>query len=81
MKDVDKAILRLLAKSGLKLTPSNIAENTGYSGGYIRKRCSKLAEFDILEKDDAGSHPFYRITEQGRAYLEDEGHVEGFGNG
>lgn len=77
MKDVDKAILGLLVESELKLTPSNIAENTGYSGGYIRKRCTRLAEFGVLEKDDAGSHPFYQVTEKGRSYFNGEIQVDG----
>ena len=68
-KDVEKAILNLLTESGLSLTPSNIAKNTGYSGGYIRKECNRMAELGLLEKEDEGGHPFYSVTEKGRKYL------------
>ena len=68
-KDVEKAILGLLAETGLSLTPSNIAKNSGYSGGYIRKECNRLASAGFLEKEDDGGHPFYSVTETGRKYL------------
>ena len=72
VKDVEKAILGLLKNAELELTPSNIARNTGYSGGYIRRECNRLSSLDLLEKDDTGSNPFYSITDRGRAYLSGE---------
>ena len=69
VRDVEKAVLQLLVDSDLELTPSNIARNTGYSGGYVRKECNRLAEVGLLEKENAGSNPFYSITGRGRAYL------------
>ncbi|MCU4743371.1 helix-turn-helix domain-containing protein [Natronoglomus mannanivorans] len=69
MKDVERAILRLLADSELSLTPNNIAKNTGYSNGYIRRECNRLADLGALEKDAEGSNPFYTITEEGKTYL------------
>lgn len=72
MKDVERAILQLLNKTELELTPSNIARNTGYSGGYARKECNRLASLGLLDKDSTGSHPFYSINDRGRAYLAGE---------
>lgn len=68
-KDVEKAILSLLAESGLSLTPTNIAKNTGYSSGYVRKECNRMAEENLLDKEDEGGHPFYSVTEKGQQYL------------
>jgi DNA-binding transcriptional regulator PaaX len=72
VRDVEREILRILSKSELSLTPSNIAKNTGYSGGYIRKECNRMAKQGLLQKDDAGTNPFYSISDRGRAYLEGE---------
>ncbi|WP_425494390.1 winged helix-turn-helix domain-containing protein [Natronoglomus mannanivorans] len=72
MKDVERAILRLLADSELSLTPNNIAKNTGYSNGYIRRECNRLAKEGMLEKDAEGSNPFYTITEKGATHLKNE---------
>lgn len=69
--DVERAVLRLLAESDLQLTPNNIARNTGYSAGYVRKQCLQLSEGGYLERDDEGTNPFYAITEPGREYLEE----------
>ena len=68
-KDVEKAILSLLTESGLSLTPTNIAKNTGYSSGYMRKECNRMSSEGLLEKEDEGGHPFYSVTEKGRQYL------------
>jgi len=68
-KDVEKAILSLLADSELSLTPTNIAKNTGYSSGYIRKECNRMAGEGLLQKEDEGGHPFYSVTEMGQQYL------------
>jgi predicted transcriptional regulator len=69
VKDVEKAILDILETSELELTPANIAKNAGYSRGYVRQECTRLESLGLLEKDDTGSHPFYSITDEGRAYL------------
>ena len=66
---MEKAILGLLAETGLSLTPSNIAKNSGYSSGYVRKECNRLASEKLLKKEDDGGHPFYSVTEKGRKYL------------
>ncbi|WP_245154564.1 winged helix-turn-helix domain-containing protein [Halorussus marinus] len=76
-KDVEKAILRLLAESDLSLTPTNIAKNTGYSGGYIRKECNRMSKENLLEKEDEGGHPFYSVTEKGRMYLAGDHNTRG----
>jgi DNA-binding IclR family transcriptional regulator len=70
--DAEQAILTLLQESELSLTPSNIAYNTAYSGGYVRKLCNSMAKAGYLEKDDTRGNPFYSITENGLAYLESE---------
>lgn len=69
--DVQRAVLRLLAENRLQLTPNNIARNTGYSAGYVRKQCVELSEAGYLARDD-GTNPFYGITPEGRAYLDGE---------
>lgn len=71
-KDVEKAILGILAESGLSLTPTNIAKNTGYSSGYVRKECNRMARESFLDKEDEGGHPFYSITDKGQKYLAGE---------
>ncbi len=70
--DVQRAVLRLLAESGLQLTPNNIARNTGYSAGYVRKQCVELSEAGYLARDDDGTNPFYQITPKERTYLDGE---------
>lgn len=70
--DVQRAVLRLLAENELQLTPNNIARNTGYSAGYVRKQCVSLAEEGYLDRDDDGTNPFYEITRAGRTYLDGE---------
>jgi len=72
VKDVEKAVLRLLDETELELTPSNIGRNTGYSGGYVRQECNRMAKQGLLKKDDAGTNPFYSISDRGQAYLDGE---------
>jgi len=76
-KDVEKAILSLLAETGLSLTPTNIAKNTGYSSGYVRKESNRMAGEGLLQKEDEGGHPFYSITEKGQQYLDDDIDISG----
>lgn len=70
LKDSEKAILRLLKESGLELTPSNIAKNTGYSAGYIRQECKRLEAEGLLQTENEAGHPFYAITDKGGKRLE-----------
>jgi DNA-binding transcriptional regulator PaaX len=72
VKDVEKAVLRILEDSELELTPANIAKNAGYSRGYIRQECTRMESLGLLKKNDTGSHPFYSISDKGRAYLAGE---------
>lgn len=57
------------------LTPDNIAKNTGYSNGYIRRECNRLAKEGALEKDAEGSSPFYTIIETGEKYLRENPNI------
>lgn len=72
MKAADQAILQLLGPPRrLELTPGNIARNTGLSRGYTSTRLRSLVDNDLVEVDEAeGSHPFYRISDQGERFLE-----------
>mgnify|MGYP002125793776 FL=1 len=70
MKDVEKAILRFLKEHDIWMTPNNIAKNTGYSRGYIQQECRGLLNDGYIQSDDQPGDPFYRITEDGREYLE-----------
>jgi DNA-binding IclR family transcriptional regulator len=67
--DAQLAVLGLLAESDLQLTPNNIARNTDYSAGYVRKQCIELVTSGHLARDDDGTNPFYEITSTGRAHL------------
>ena len=74
MKAADQSILQLLGPpKSLELTPSNIARNTGLSRGYTSGRLQVLLDHDLLDVDEeSGSHPYYSISEKGRAYLSGE---------
>ncbi|MBZ6494355.1 winged helix-turn-helix domain-containing protein [Natrinema longum] len=81
MKAADQAILQLLGPpKPLELTPGNIARNTGLSRGYTSSRLSVLVDNGLVEVDEQeGSHPFYNLSDQGRAYLEGKLSLEDLG--
>lgn len=64
--------LEILADSDLWLTPNNIARNAGYKAGTIRNEIPGLLDEDLIESDKQPGDPFYRITDDGRAYLAGE---------
>lgn len=65
-------VLKLLRDHDLKLQSNNVAENLGMSLGYARQ-CLKWAERrDLVKVDDEGKRPFYRITDLGRRYLDND---------
>ncbi|MFP8957156.1 winged helix-turn-helix domain-containing protein [Natrialbaceae archaeon A-CW3] len=74
MKAADQAILQLLGSpKPLELTAGNIARNTGLSRGYTSGRLSVLVDHGLVEVDEEeGSHPFYSLSEKGKAYLAGE---------
>lgn len=72
MTPSEEATLELLDNSGLELTASNIAFNIGKSGAYIQQLCNDMANKGLLEKFNRAGHPFYSITDRGRAYLDGE---------
>lgn len=66
LTDGEKAVLRILGESGLELSPSDIAHNTGYSQDYVRKVCKSLLEEGYVEMAGRSGNPFYKCTELGR---------------
>jgi Mn-dependent DtxR family transcriptional regulator len=69
---LDERILELLQEDedGF-MRPSEIADDSRipYSPQYVGERCQKLASNGLLQEV---SNAVYRITEEGRAYLEGE---------
>jgi len=74
MKAADQSILQLLGPpKKLSMTTSNIAKNTGLSRQHVSRRANILVENGLLEvEEEDGSHPFYSISDKGRALLKGE---------
>lgn len=64
----DDTILELVREHG-NLTPTAIEDLGGPSAGHARNRCPRLAEYGLLVRISRG---LYNITEEGRAYLDEE---------
>ena len=69
MNQTDDRILETLDESDLILTPAVLAKNLEYSRSWVSERISKLRETGLVENVDGS---YYRITDQGRAYLAGE---------
>lgn len=67
-----QTVLSFLREHDIYLQSTNVAKNVGYSHSYSRDILKWCHERDLVEKDDEGHHPFYRITDLGRRYLDDE---------
>lgn len=66
MMPVDQAILQLLAApKPLRLSPNNIAANTGYSRSHVSRRCQVLVDHGLLEVERNGD-PFFSVSELGQ---------------
>lgn len=71
MVRVDDAILQTLYRSELWLSAPGLAVNTGYNKEYVRKACKRLESDELLESDESRGGPYYRITDKGKRYVEE----------
>ncbi|WP_331233955.1 helix-turn-helix transcriptional regulator [Natronorarus salvus] len=62
MRPLDDAILEVLSRSGLVLTPAVIAFNLGYSREEVNRRIRKLEERGFVERIERGK---YRLATRG----------------
>lgn len=68
MVPVDDQILEAIRDEG-NLTPQALAEFDVTVADYAGKRCKELARYGLLEQLSRG---LYRLTDDGRAYLDEE---------
>ncbi|TKX78735.1 PhiH1 repressor [Halorubrum sp. SD626R] len=68
MVPTDDRILELLRSEG-NLTPDAIDSFGGPSPDHASRRCRKLSQYGLVEQIGRG---LYRITDEGRAYLDEE---------
>jgi len=69
MSPIDYEILLFFEEHDIRVTPKVLGANIDYDRQYTSKRCRKLLEEGILEKDDSG---LYHLSEKGRAFLAGE---------
>ncbi|NUC72760.1 MarR family transcriptional regulator [Haloterrigena sp. SYSU A558-1] len=69
MSPVDYEILLFFDEHPIQVTPKVIAANINYDRQYVGKRCSTLADAELLESIGTG---LYQLTDTGYAYLEGE---------
>ncbi len=69
---IDDRILEILSDSGLILSPAVVAINIDKSRDEVNRRLSKLVDEGLVERVQRG---YYRITDQGEAYLRGEADV------
>ena len=76
MRPVDTAILELLySVPTLQLSAGNIATNIDYERNYVNKRCRKLADEGLLNREELGD-PYYDITSEGVAVVDNDADPE-----
>lgn len=68
MQPVDDRILEIFREEG-NLTPAAIEKFGGPSADHASRRCKKLAQYGLITQIVTG---LYRLTEEGRAYLDEE---------
>lgn len=68
MKPSDDRILELLRERG-NLTPQAVEDFGGPSAGYAQDRLPVLSEYGLARRISRG---LYQITDEGRAYLDEE---------
>ena len=72
MTKSDPAILELLEESGLELPPAVISHNIdGISHPTVKRRLPVLQDHGLVKKISE-KRGYYRITDDGRAYLAGE---------
>lgn len=75
LAEVHRYVLQLLAQdlglvghSRLELSPTCITRNIGYrDNDYVGQSCRELAAYGLVERAEDG--PYYRITDDGLAYV------------
>lgn len=72
MTPMDDEILAAFHGTGLVLTPSVVAFNTGFSRKEVNRRLLELVDHGLLEKVERGK---YRLTGRGERYLRGELHT------
>lgn len=69
MSPIDDRILELLSSTGIVLSPSVISYNIDKSRDEVNRRLSVLTDGELVDREKRG---YYRITDQGEAYLAGE---------
>lgn len=71
LKPSDRPILREVAQYPGWVKPATLALNLGYNGEHIQRRCRELHAHGLLVRYDQ-STAGYRLSEEGRRFLDDE---------
>ncbi|WP_135855444.1 helix-turn-helix domain-containing protein [Halorussus salinus] len=66
MSPIDYEILLFFEEHDIRVSPKVLSANIDYDRQYTSKRCRRLMEADILEKDEAG---LFILTNKGREFL------------
>ncbi|MFC3477181.1 phage repressor protein [Halobacterium litoreum] len=75
LKPSDRPILVEIREYGGWVKPATLGLNVPYTQRHVATRCRRLADHEFLERH---SEPIagYRLTDRGRAFLDDELAVE-----
>lgn len=66
MSPIDYEILLFFEEHDIFVSPKVLGANIDYDRQYTSKRCRKLMDEGILQKDESG---LYTLTEKGRRFL------------
>jgi len=66
MSPIDYEILLFFEKHDISVSPKVLGANIDYDRQYTSKRCRRLLDEGILQKDENG---LYRLSEKGRQFL------------
>lgn len=69
MSPIDYEILLFFEEHDIRVSPKVLSANIDYDRQYTSKRCRRLMEAGILEKDESS---LYSLTKNGRAFLTGE---------
>ena len=78
MSPIDYEILLFFDEHDIRVSPKVLGANIDYDRQYTSKRCRKLLNAGILEKDENG---LYQLTEKGRKFLAGDLDAEELENG
>ena len=68
MRPIDDVILEVMRDEG-NMTPQALAEFDVTAANYARDRLSEMCRYGLTERVSRG---LYRLTDDGRAYLDEE---------